>query len=77
MSYGYSLRLVRLNREADPSKLGVQLGRLCIEHDIPVTEVARRFKVTRVTVYNWFCGDSSPRPNVVPLLEAYIADLAA
>lgn len=76
MSYGYSLRLVRLNREADPSNLGVQLGRLCIEHDIPVSEVARRFGVSRVTVYNWFCGATSPRNPVTPLIETYVADLS-
>lgn len=77
MSYGYSLRLVQLNREADHSSLGVQLGRLCIPRDIPVTEVAKRFKVSRVTVYNWFCGHTIPKASVVPLLEDYIAELTA
>ena len=77
MCYGYSLRLVRLNREADSSKLGVRLGRLCMQHDIPVAKIASRFGVTRVTVYNWFCGQTVPRSRVVPLIEAYIAELTA
>lgn len=61
MSYGYSSRLIALNKRADKSKLGVALGRKCIALDIPVTEVATRLSVSRMTVYNWFAGTHEPQ----------------
>ena len=77
MSYGYSLRLVQLNREADGSNLGVRLGRLCIEHDIPVAEVAKQCSVSRVTVYSWFCGATTPQPNKLPDIKKFIESITA
>ena len=35
MSYGYTTRIDRLNKEATPT-LGVKLGRVCIKKDVPV-----------------------------------------
>lgn len=60
MSYGYSLRLVKLNTEADHNLLGVQFGAWCIEHNVPVARVAAEFCVSRQAVYNWFTGVSKP-----------------
>ena len=76
MSQGYTLRIRDLNAKANQRKLGVRLGRLCIEHDVPVTVVAQRMGVTRATVYNWFCGTSVPQASTVSLIESYIASLA-
>ena len=75
MSHGYTLRIRDLNAKADQRKLGVRLGRLCIEHDVPVTVVSQRMGVTRATVYNWFCGTSVPQANTVSLIESYIVSL--
>lgn len=75
MSHGYSLRIRDLNAKADKRKLGVRLGRLCIQKDVPVSVVAKRMGVTRATVYNWFCGASSPQTNLTTRVETYIADL--
>jgi len=75
MSQGYSLRIRDLNAKADARKLGVRLGRLCIEHDVPVSVLAQRMGVTRATVYNWFCGASAPQANVTTPIEAFIATL--
>lgn len=75
MSYGYSLKTVERNKAADGSKLGVALGRVCIERCIPVTEVARRLHVTRQTVYNWFEGASNPHEYYVHEIASYIASL--
>jgi hypothetical protein len=36
------------------------LGRYCISHDVPVTDVMVLFNVTRQTVYNWFSGTHIP-----------------
>lgn len=58
---GYSLRIVRANEQADPSNIGVLLGRTCIKKEIPVIEVAQFFDVSRMTIYNWFCGQGRPR----------------
>lgn len=56
MPKGYSLLTANEIREANRSLLGVQLGRICLEKDIPVTDVADFFEVSRVTVYSWFRG---------------------
>ena len=61
MSYGYSTRLVKLNEKADDRMLGVRLGRVCIDNDVPVLSVAMALGVSRQTVYNWFSGVTTPR----------------
>jgi hypothetical protein len=75
MSYGYSIKLVEANQQADESHLGVQLGRKCIEHGIPVSKAADDLGATRQTVYNWFCGGSIPQGEFVGLIHSYIARL--
>jgi lipoate-protein ligase B len=75
MSYGYSLKLIENNRDANIASLGVQLGRQCIEHGVPVSKVARDLGVTRQSVYNWFCGVTAPQDELVGLIREYIANL--
>jgi transcriptional regulator with XRE-family HTH domain len=75
MSSGYTLRLRDLNDKADKRKLGVRLGKLCIKHDVPVVVVAKRLGVSRATIYNWFCGVSTPQQSAVGLVELYITSL--
>ncbi len=74
MSYGYSARLVDSNDEADGDMPGVRLGRLCIAQRIPATEVASRFNVSRATIYNWFCGRTKVKSELIDAVDAY-ADL--
>lgn len=69
MSYGYSNRLIELNKKADDSSLGVQLGRVCIDRDVPVSDVAVHLGVSRQTIYNWFCGVNAPRAEVEKIKE--------
>jgi len=76
MSYGYSNRLIELNKKADDHLLGVQLGRVCIERDVPVSDVAVHLGVSRQTVYNWFCGANAPRDKSQQIQEI-IASLVA
>jgi DNA invertase Pin-like site-specific DNA recombinase len=76
MTHGYSQRLIEQNRQADGRLLGVQLGRVCIEHQTPVSTVAREFKVSRQTVYNWFTGAVKPSPAYRALVDAYLAKLS-
>ena len=57
---GYSSKFVRLvNRAGDAP--GVLLGKRCIELDISVIEIAKRFGVSRTAVYAWFTGQSQPK----------------
>lgn len=61
MAYGYSRRFVAENKAADELHPGVQLGRICIERDIPVQDVADHLGVSRQAVYMWFLGKSYPQ----------------
>jgi DNA-binding transcriptional regulator YiaG len=75
MSYGYTARLIQKNKEASGRSLGVKLGRLCIKHDMPVSEVAITLGASRQTVYNWFTGVSTPEPPFTELIEELISEL--
>jgi predicted transcriptional regulator len=57
MPKGYSILLADQIKAADPTKLGVQLARVCLNKDIPVSDVAEFFNVSRMTVYSWFRGE--------------------
>lgn len=43
-------------RDADPTRLGVQLGRLCVDANLPAMRVAKVLNVSKTTVYAWFRG---------------------
>ena len=58
MPKGYSLLMADEIKSANSQLLGVQLGRVCLNKDIPVSDVADFFKVSRMTVYSWFSGKS-------------------
>jgi len=57
---GYSKKIILANQEASDESIGVQLGRYCISRDIPVSEIADYFSVTRMTIYGWFDGTHIP-----------------
>lgn len=47
---------------AAPNKsIGVMLGRICVDKDYSVTDVAEYLGVTKMTVYSWFYGYRIPR----------------
>jgi hypothetical protein len=54
---GYSTLLVQKIYDANPCLLGVQLAKICVKLNIPVTDVAEYLDVTRPTVYSWFIGE--------------------
>jgi hypothetical protein len=73
---GYSVKFVDQVRNADREKIGVQLGLLCIENDVPAVKVAAKLKVSRMTIYQWFTGKTSPnrnthRPRIQSLVEFF------
>ena len=73
---GYTVASVKANRKAPSHLIGVQLGTTCIRADIPVSEVAAEFEVSRPAVYAWFCGRSMPKPSLHNAIEKYIKKLA-
>jgi hypothetical protein len=75
MSYGYTTRLVRLNKEADKTNLGVKLGRMCIRKEVPVVRVSLELGVSRMAVYNWFSGSSEPSDRMTDAITTLIAEL--
>lgn len=77
MSYGYSQRVVEANRRAPKNLLGVALGRLCIDRNVPVAEVAEAIGVSRETVYNWFCGIHEPHPDLQETVNKAIGRIRA
>ena len=75
MPQGYSISLANQIKAADPKKLGVQLGRVCIDKDIPVVDVANFFNVSRMTVYSWFRGESDINARHVEKVQKLVARL--
>jgi hypothetical protein len=75
MSHGYSRVLVNANNRADIRHPGVALGRICIQNDIPVVELAKALGVSRMTVYNWFVGRASPTLRLKARVLDYIEQL--
>lgn len=75
MSKGYSLLVAKRIREADSRLAGVRLGKLCLDRDIPVKDVADFLGVSRMTVYSWFQGNTSVPPKHMEKLEKIIAKL--
>jgi len=61
---GYSKKFAMSNRQADQSHVGVKLGRVCIDKDIPVPHVAEYLGVSRQAVYMWFLGRAIPHPDM-------------
>ena len=74
-SRGYSSRLIEHNKNAPTTHPGVMLGRLCIAQDIPVSDAAQFFGVSRMTVYKWFKGQEMPRKKQIEKIEEVIAKL--
>lgn len=72
---GYSLPFAMLVKSADPNKIGVQLGLLCIEKNIPAQEIAQHFNITRASVYAWFKGHSEPKAKHVEGIKELLAKL--
>lgn len=76
MAKGYSTLTVQEIQEANPTLLGVKLGKICVNKDIPVADVAEYFGVSRVTVYAWFRGKAVVSGKHADKMHTLIAKLA-
>ena len=74
---GYSFALHLANLNADPRFIGVRLGKYCIKNNIPVVKVAEQFGVSRMTIYQWFTGQTQPRSSKAQKIEKYLAKTKA
>lgn len=74
---GYSWKIVRALQNGDDSNLAVQLGRVCIEKDISVNDIAANLGVSRQTVYTWFTGRFYPRPELLERIAVLLKALKA
>jgi transcriptional regulator with XRE-family HTH domain len=65
---GYDSLFIRKVEEADQKPVVLQMADVCIEKNVPVSEVAELFGVTRATVYNWMTGKATPSPRYLALI---------
>ena len=52
----YSERFLLDLNKADPTRIGVQLGKVCVKANLPTTYVAEAFNVSRMSIHSWFRG---------------------
>jgi len=56
MPRSYSEKFLLELSHGDPKSLGVRLGRLCVDANLPAVYVAAALEVSRMTIYGWFRG---------------------
>jgi len=56
MPRSYDHKFLLQLQKADPNRLGVKLGRLCVEANLPAAYVAKVLETSRNTIYSWFRG---------------------
>lgn len=64
MPRSYGEKFLRGLADGDPASVGVQLGRACVEANLPAAYVARVMGVARMTIYKWFRGHSITEKNL-------------
>lgn len=56
MPRSYDYKFLLQLQKSDPNRLGVRLGRVCVEANLPAAYVAKVLETSRTTVYSWFRG---------------------
>lgn len=56
MARPYSERFLLDLNKADPTRIGVQLGKVCVKANLPTSYVAKAFNVSRMSIHSWFRG---------------------
>jgi hypothetical protein len=56
MARPYSEQFLISLQKADPTRIGVQLGKVCVKANLPTTYVAEAFNVSRMSIHSWFRG---------------------
>lgn len=76
MSQGYTIKIAEAIKNADGNLLGVRLGRICLDRGISVVEAARTLGVTRQTIYQWFCGETTPLAHHLDVMQQWMDKLS-
>jgi hypothetical protein len=71
MARSYGDKFIRELTQADGTKLGVQLGRLCVDNNLPASYVAVALETTPTTIYSWFRGQGI-REHKRKIVEVFI-----
>jgi predicted transcriptional regulator len=74
---GYSPAMVTAVQNATTDSIGVKLGKLCIQKNIPVIDVASFFGVSRQAVYMWFKGQAKPKASYQEKMNKLVAKLSS
>ena len=77
MHKGYTTKFIQAVMAADQEKLGVKLGVICINKDIPVSHVADHLAVSRMTVYHWFKGKTNVEKRNKDRVESLVLQLSS
>ena len=56
MARPYSEKYLLSIDKLDPTRAGVQLGKLCVQANLPITYIAKAFNVSRMSIHSWFRG---------------------
>ena len=56
MARPYSEQFIIALSKADPTRVGVQLGKVCVKANLPTSYVAEAFNVSRMSIHSWFRG---------------------
>lgn len=72
---GYSIDVAEAIWKGDRSRLGVRLGKACVERRISVAKVSETLGVTRQTIYNWFVGAYDPAESHREAVEKFLTSL--
>ena len=74
MTKKYSQEFLLELNNLDGERIGVQLAKACVNADLPMTEVAKVFGVSRMTIHNWFRG-APVRDKNVQKIKAFLVAL--
>lgn len=56
MPRAYGHKFLMELQKADSNRLGVRLGRACVDANLPASYVADILQISRMTIYSWFRG---------------------
>jgi hypothetical protein len=69
MARPYSERFLLDLNKADPTRIGVQLGKVCVKANLPTSYVAKAFDVSRMSIHSWFRGQYVREKNYEKILK--------
>lgn len=75
---GYSKKMrerLDAHEAANSENVGVVLGHYCCKLNIPITDVAGFFDVSKPTIYGWFSGKAHPRSQYVDRINKVVEKL--